>query len=327
MAIGDVQLTRKSVVLAKLETAKGVDASPGAADGILVSDLSITVNGNILTRAFLRDTISPQGHIIGAKDVELSFSTEIKSSGTSNVGGAGDAAQIDPLLRAAGLKRTDTAEASPGAGDGNITYDPISSSFESASVYAFWDGLRIKVLGAQTNLEIDLLAGEFGRFIWTVRGEYQRPTDNAAPASITYDTQDPPVIQSLAFTMGVSSLIAQQLNLNLNNEFAVRPDLNAVDGVRDIRITARNTGGSFNPETEKEADFAFFSRWENATLNALTATVGATGGNIFQATAPNALFESVTPGDREGIRIYDIPLRLATSTETALDDEIKLIFK
>jgi hypothetical protein len=60
-----------------------------------------------------------------------------------------------------------------------------------------------------------------------------------------------------------------------------------------------------------------------ATQRQLSLIVGASAGNILTITAPKVILDAVNSADREGIRVDEIPFRLA---QNAGDDELTLNF-
>ncbi len=96
MAIAGGLLTRKALLLAKVETTPGQDALPTPPlDAILVADPEFSIDPNILERDFVAGDLSPFPHIVGRKLASISFSTELKSNGGAN---SGDIITDEPKL-------------------------------------------------------------------------------------------------------------------------------------------------------------------------------------------------------------------------------------
>ena len=95
-------LTRKTVILLELESTYGTDPVPVAADdGIYAADVEIEPTGEVLERDYYRDTLSKAAPVIGMKEAQLTFKTEIKGSGA-----AGTAPKIGKLLQGCGMSET-----------------------------------------------------------------------------------------------------------------------------------------------------------------------------------------------------------------------------
>lgn len=306
-------LTRRCSVLIKKETSYGVDATPAASDGVLCRDVEIKPVGDELQRDFLRKSLSPLPHQIGERHYELRFTTELKGSGT-----AGTAPELSPCFQACGFAETIVAVTS-------VTYAPESDTFPSATIYVYRDGILHKLTGARGTFEINLTAGKFGEITWTFQGIYNAVTD-VAMVDGTYDATLPPVVVSAAFSVGGYAAVATKLALNMANQLALRRSLNEATAVKELLITGwPDRGGSFDPEAVLEATHPFFANWLSATQAAMTIAVGATGGNICTITAPKVQYRQINPGDRDGLYVYEIPIRLAKSVDAG-DDEISIAF-
>lgn len=305
-------LTRRTVILAKIETTYGTDPTPTAtADAVLVSNPQVRVIGERLERDFVRSSLSPLEHVIGMKEVEVTFSTELKGSGT-----AGTASEVSPLWRACGM--AETIVASPA----KVTYDPVSTAFESCTIYVYRDGMIYKINGCRGTVELVAETGKFGLLNWNFKGLYQIPVDGAI-VSGTFDTTKPPSVVNIGFTMHTYAAIIRSLQIALNNTVSRRESANAVEGVVGFEITARGSNGSVDPETVIEATHAFWTKWKDGTAAAIVATIGATAGNKIQLDAPKVQYNELGWGNRDGVMIYDIPLSLA---QNAGDDEVKITY-
>lgn len=98
-------LSNRILVLAKVETTYNVDAAPTpASNALLVNDADLTVDPNVLERDFARSSLSPLPISLGRKLVNVTFSHELKSSGSVGTPGA-----IGPLLRGCGFAQTTVA--------------------------------------------------------------------------------------------------------------------------------------------------------------------------------------------------------------------------
>jgi hypothetical protein len=97
-------LTRKAIVLAKLETTYNIDSIPSAAtDGILVEAPEFVADPTILERNFTRNDLSMLAHTVGRKLAKLSFTTELRGNGKQNSGVISDVPVIARLFQACGF--------------------------------------------------------------------------------------------------------------------------------------------------------------------------------------------------------------------------------
>lgn len=319
-----VMLAKRALALVKLESTYGTDPTPTpGSNAILVENPQIKVTGEVLKRNFMRSSLSPIAHLIGMKEVDVTFRTELKGSGTAQVGGATDVPEIDPLLKACGMSATLTAETTGGAGDGHIDYLPISTAQVSATIYLYLDGLVHKVSGCFGDFKIDMKAGKYGAIDWKFKGLYAEPTDAAIPSGAVYNSQKPVPIFSSAFSIGGYAGIIESLSLELANKIEKRVSVNATEGVVGFFIAERDSKGDIDPEAVTVATHNFWSKWKNGTAEAMTITIGTTAGAKIDVTAPKCIYSSIDWAERSGVRTHKLPFAL---TEDAGNDELKLKF-
>lgn len=304
-------LTRKATLLAKKETTYGTDAIPVAGDAVLCKDIEVKALGEELVRNYLRSSLSPLPHEIGVRWAEVKFTTELKGSGSLGV-----APEIGPLFQAAGFAETVVALTS-------VSYDPSSAAFSSATIYVYRDGILHKITGARGTFEVNLNVGKYGEITWTFTGIYNTITDTALIAGI-YDSTLPPLCLGASFSIKAYAFAATKLAFSMANILAMRKSINAAAGLVGVEITGwDDRGGSFDPEAVLEATHTFFADWIAGTQSALTATIGSVGNNRCVITGPKVQYKSISPGDRDGVYVYEVPFRLA---QNAGDDEVKFFF-
>ncbi|MCK4248675.1 MAG: hypothetical protein KAX15_02740 [Candidatus Omnitrophica bacterium] len=307
-------LTKRALILAKEEVTYGVDPVPTpAANAVLVIDPVVTPVGEKLTRNTVKNTLSPDSPLMGKRHCEVTFQTELRGSGVVDVAPRG----VGDLFEACGMLETIAAAVS-------VKYTPASSSLKSVTIYAYFDGLLHKITAAVGSWELVCEAGQIPKISWTFSGFFAAPTDEALPGSVTYDSTIPPIVQNAGFAINsVSTLVVQQVALGLNNTISPRDDINAPTALKGFRVSAREPGGSFNPEAVLVAEYNFYDDWEKATARALELTIGSVAGNKCGISAPKVTLDSIGPGDREGIRVFDIPISLGMDSG---DDEVELLF-
>ena len=309
-------LTHKEVLLAKTEATYYVDPTPTvAANAILVEDLSWSLAGaRSIERNPVRSSLGALKSLYGGTLVSISFTTEVKGSGA-----AGTAPEIDPLLEGCGFLGTN----SPGVSE---TYEPTSSSTPNKSVafYYYADATLFKVLGSYGDFTFTMETGSVAKINWTFTGHATTMTD-VTPGTAVYDNTVPPVMIAVTgFTVGGYPAIINALTFTPANTVTTPASLIAADGFGTIRISKRDVQGSFDPEHVTVATSNFWQDFRSATSKVLTTgVIGATAGNRFKIDMPAMYYRSVAPGDRDGIRTWDIPFGAA---ESSGDDEVTITF-
>ena len=135
-------LFRKLAVLAKIETTYATDPTPtGAANAMLVRNAQINpLSVEAQARELQRPYLGNSEDIVGAFFGSMSF--EVEAAGA---GAAGTVPKYGPLLRGCGMAEVVSAGV-------DVTYTPVSSAFESLTMYFNLDGVLHKFTGARGNV-------------------------------------------------------------------------------------------------------------------------------------------------------------------------------
>ncbi|MCK9324722.1 MAG: phage tail tube protein [Bacteroidales bacterium] len=309
----------QKVMLVKEETEYGTDPTPTvAANAIEAIDIKVNYSGEVLERGVSLKSLSPKNAVLGKRWCEVTFSCELKGSGT-----AGTAPRIGDLLQACGF--------SEGADVGSsVVYAPASTGHKSVTIYVYdiqaetGNSRLHQITGARGNVSFTFEAGVIAKAEFTMQGLAETMTDVTTPDDPTYETTDAPIVQSSAFTLNaVATLVAQSVSIDLGNEVSQREDIRAAGGLKGFLINSRKPSGSFNPEAVLALTYDFYTDWVNAAERALSLVVGSTAGNICTVTAPKLTIDGISESDRNGIRTEDIPFRLAGDEG---NDELVLTF-
>lgn len=167
-------LTNRELLLAKIETVYNRDSAPVAAtDAILAEALAWSHTGlKMVERPALRANLNSLKKLYAGSMMALSITCEMKGSGA-----AGTAPEIGPLLRACGCGETIS-------GGVSVTYKPVSTGHEAATLYLYQDGTRLKLTGCRGTAEFSLAAGGKAMVTFNLTGHtYERGTAQAGAAS------------------------------------------------------------------------------------------------------------------------------------------------
>ncbi|MEM5789840.1 MAG: phage tail tube protein, partial [Syntrophobacteraceae bacterium] len=284
-------LTRKSVVLAKIEANYGVDPTPTPiANALLVSDVDVKPAGEMVQRNYMKSSLSQLPFVRGIRSVDVSFKTELKGTGTRGVLPAYGWEGV--LFRACGMSEVVNAATS-------IIWAPVSTALESVTLYVYKDGVFHKILGCVGSFKLLVEVGKYVVVEWTFRGLYAAPVD-ATPAAQTFSAVQPPVVLNAGFTLGAYAAILEKVEIDINNAIGMRRSMNASTGVLGFSVVGREPQGSCDPEAVTEATYAFWNKRETAAVAAMNiGPLGATSGNIITIAAPKVQEREVGYGDRE----------------------------
>lgn len=294
-------LSKRATIGAKVEDNYGVESAVGAGDLFLARDIAITPVGDKIDRNLQRSFLGTMPHLITRERVEMTFTQEIR----------GDGSKMDALLKACGMAPTGSK------------YEPVSTSFSSATVYAYFGGKLYKAIGCIGTFEAVLEAGEPGLINWNLSGLFKAPSDAGIVAGTAYESALPPIVHSSKFKIGTYAGIVQALNIAMNNVVAQRPNVSASFGIEGFIITDRAVAGSINPEEVTEAVNDFWADWKDGESKALEITVGKVAGNKYKITAPKVMYDNIGLADREGVRVYEIPISLHINSG---NDEVAIEF-
>jgi hypothetical protein len=135
-------LSRKRLILTKIEATYGTDSSPAGTDAVLVRNLEITpIEAETVSRDLIRPYLGNSAQILSQTRVVITFEVELAGSGT-----AGTASRIDSLLRSCGFAATTTGSAVTGTAQagsaGSITLASGSSATDD-----YYNGMVITITG------------------------------------------------------------------------------------------------------------------------------------------------------------------------------------
>lgn len=172
-------LKKRQVVLFGIETTPGQDPDlTAAANAIKVEEPSwANEDASMIERPATKNLMSPEQQIFGGSLMTVTFSTEVKGSGT-----AGTPPEIDPLLRCCGLGVTNV----PATSD---TYAPVSTGREYGTLYYYEDGMLRKLHGCQADFTMSMEAGGKIMMEWTISGHQMSygATQSATGTTIVID--------------------------------------------------------------------------------------------------------------------------------------------
>jgi hypothetical protein len=290
------KLIKREVILLKVEATQGTDSVPVAGtDALLVEDIGWSYAGaRMVERNPVKGTLGKFQSVFAGTLMEMSFKAEMKGSGV-----LGTPPEIGQALRACGILET----IDPGV---SVDYNPVSTGMESCTIYYFEDGARYILTGCFGNVNINLPVGEIGMCEFTFTGHVSGPTDVALPTGV-YDGVVPPAVIAGSFATQGFSAVINALSLDLGNEIATPADFNAADGYSNVLITDRDPAGSFDPEAPLLlATYDFHAQWKaNANGSITTGTIGQ-ATERYALTMPTSYYREVGPGDRDGLRAYEI---------------------
>ena len=310
-------LTRKTWLLAKIESTEGTDPTPvGGSNAIQVTSVDITpIESDTIQADAMQGFLgnSTRGTVLANKRVSVSFSTELSGSGA-----AGTAPGYGPLLKSCGLSETVVSSTS-------VTYAPVSASFSSCTIYCFYDLTRHKITGARGTVTFNLVAGQIASADFQFTGIYNAPDSTDMSGTWTLANQAAGLevndtnITTATFH-GVASQRLESFDLALNNEIVYKETVSSKQSL----IVNRAPGGTAVIEALDTATTDYFAKAVAVATGATDIILGASAGNIVRLKADQTDITGVSYGDTNGVRSLNVPYLALPST--AGNNEISLIY-
>ena len=289
-------LTRKRLLLAKIESTYGTDPTPAATDAVLVSALEVQpLQLELKDRELILGYLGNTEMVVGQRLVSVSFDVEIAGSGT-----AGTAPKWSALMQACGFSETIVSNTS-------VTYAPISSAFKGVTLYFFADGVRHKVTGCRGTWSMSMETGEIPKISYSFTGIFNAPTDETQPSPTFSNQADPVVVNSAnTATLQVHGYAAclSAFSLDLANETPFRQ---LAGCTQQIMITDRKPEGEVTIEAPTIAAKNYFSAASTQTSGQFSWVHGTTAGNIITFTAPTCTVGSPEYEDSDNIIMLKLP--------------------
>jgi len=217
------------------------------------------------------------------------FETELITNGAQGMD-----AGLAILLQACGLKQT-------------LEVYQVHSTFadqKTISIDVYEDGVIKTLYGAMGNVEFTYEAGGRVMCKFEFSGIFKAPADIALPAYAP-PTYLPMMADAATFTLGGAARKINSFSLNMQNNVQPRKDAAGPGGVAHYFIASYNPQLGADPEADTVAGYDFNGIRLAGTEQACSAVV-TDGTDKATFTLPKVQFMEVSPGDREGIRTYDI---------------------
>lgn len=307
---GTVKRWAKKLLLVKIESTQGTDSSPTAgSNAIWAMNVNLSVDADSIERTADRSFMGSRPHVLLNKRMTMTFDVELAGSGT-----AGTAPPIDPILRGAAMAVTNV----PATSD---TYDPVSESFESVTIYLNIDGTEYQTVGAFGNVVLNVSIGDFPKLSCTFTGEFVAVSDNAITDGTYTAFQQPVALENanVSFTAGGTSLDLRTLSLDLGVQ--VNPIESSES--RCMLVADRAATGSMTIWTPPVATYNPQAIAVAHTDVDIALVIGTAAGNICTVNIDQARYEMPQPTDDNGVSSLSIGFKAPPS---AGDDDYQFVF-
>lgn len=314
---------RNTVILAKIETTYGTDATPTeGANAILISNVSITpLNSNAVDRDLVRPYMGGSDQLVGPISVNIGFDVELAGAGA-----AGTAAPYGPLLRACGFVETLSASV-------RAEYNLTTPIVDSLTIYGFWDGAKHLIKGCRGSVSIALSSGGRPMLSFKFTG-LDGGVTATTPAALTLSGFKTPLVVSepntgdvtlgCTYTAATPTLTggtgypSQGLTLDLGNSVQYLPLL----GGESVEITDRSASGAVVLDLTAAQEATFMTNVKANTLQSVGLMHGTVAGYKTMVFMPSVQLTNPSKVNVNGKLMIGFDLRVLPS---AGNDELKIV--
>lgn len=191
----------------------------------------------------------------------------------------------------------------------NAIYRPISSAFESVTLYFNVDGLLQKLTGARGTVALDFTLWGIPVYKFDFTGIYSTPTDTAAPTVTLTGFQQPLTVNNTNTTTltlhGYSAAVMSALSLDFANKVTYR---SLVGGAQQVVLTDRQMAGSVTVELTTVSAKDWWTASANATLSTFGMLHGTAAGNKVYLSAPTVQLTKPAFSDKDMIQMITMGL-------------------
>lgn len=203
-------------------------------------------------------------------------------------------------------------------------YAPVSSAFESVTLYLYRDGVLHKLTGARGTFTVTAESGQYATVNFTFTGQYVAPTDAALPSTAIYETTLPPIVETANLTMNEYAAVCAKVSFDQGNQITPRLNVSKSDGYDGVQIVSREPKGGIDPEMVLVASEDFWLRMSSSTQQLLRFRVGTAVGNRVWMLAGGAQYTGLSYADRDSTLILDAGLSFPQWVNG--DDEVYWFF-
>jgi hypothetical protein len=313
---------RDSVILAKVETTVGTDAIPtGAADAVLVSDLTITpLDAQNIDRDLVRGYFGASEQLVGVASVKCGFTVELAGSGT-----AATAPQWGDLLLGCAFAESLLTVPS------RVEYLPVTTPLKTLTIYYYDSGTLHKLLSAMGTCTLTAKVGERPMLKFEFTG-LDGGISAATATGVFTSWKTPPAMTKanvVDITLGATytaGAIASGvlyastgLEVMLGNQVVYTPLLSS----ETVDITDRKSTGHMDLDLTAAQEVTFMATVKANTTQSLALTIGLAAGNKIILHAPAVQLINPTKQNINGRRLCGYDLRLVPGS--AGNDELRIV--
>lgn len=228
-------------------------------------------------------------------------------------------------------KNWDTAPAaSSGYSIGaNATYLPVSTGFETLSIYYNVAGVRHKLLGVKGSCSFTLSANDRPSITFNMTGVYGGVADASEATPVYTGFQTP---QTVGSTNTLAVIAGKQADGSATGVQLMRFDIDMANAVKHrqligaagVILTDRQPSGNVSLEATTVTFNDWFGQVRSSAKNPLLIQNGLSAGNTVALFLPNAQLTQPKYSDSDGIVMFDATVR---ALPLVSNDEVRIVVK
>lgn len=307
------KLYRNAAIAVKMESTPGVDSVPTpGTNAMLVRNFTWNpIEMTVEERDFVRSFLGNSEDIVVSRWITAEFEVEMAGAGA-----AGTVPKYGPLMRISGHSETVSAGVS-------VTYAPISTGFESGSVYCNLDQLLHKSVFCMAKLGWGLDANKIPVWKFSVKGLFLPLTDTSAWSPVYTGFTKPIAVNKANSTLSLHGIAAVVEKLQVDT--AAQIEYRNLYNFEGVQYTDRKPGGSISLEMTTVAAKNWLATVEAAGTGVLNVVHGVTAGNIVEINCPAAQITQPKYSNSQGIAMLDGSLKLVPGSSG--NDEYSIVIR
>jgi hypothetical protein len=317
------RLIRKTVILAKIETTSGTDASPtGLANALQVSDLSITpLDASNIEMNYIRAYFGNSESLVGTASVKCSFTVSLAGAGDAATAPAWGALMLGcGHSESIGLTTVDRVE-----------YLPATDLLKTLTIYWYDDGVLHKLLGCIGNVKLSAKSGEAPKLTFDFTGLDAGVTDvaNVAPTLSAWKTPTPITKANVTDIQigctyaagalsGGTAYNSTGLTLDWGNAVSFAPMLTS----EQVMLTDRKMTGALSLDLTAAQEVSMMASIKTNASQSIGFVIGTNTGNKIMLHMPAVQFINPKKEDFNGMRLIGFDMRVLPVSG---NDELRII--
>lgn len=219
-----------------------------------------------------------------------------------------------------------TATSSSGGVSAGYYAKPISDNQEALTLELQQDGYAWSITGAMGTFEVVCEASRAGYLDFNFTGAKSTYGYKAMTTGITYQTEQPPILQGAALTINEVTPVVHSARLVLGNNVVLRPDGNATStGYLASYIPGREPKINLTVEMQSAATLDVFGLLSSGSKVPISWRVGTATGKIIWISAYLCQLINISVGDSDGLATVDLEFK-CTGGVNGSEDELGLLF-